>query len=180
MSRATAKFNELRNVLCDTDVNLKTRRKILEACVRSRLLYGTSAWDPKEGEIRKLEVCWNECLRLMVKGGWRRQETNEENEYKFVYTNLDLEGILQISPLRQGILAQRLKYLGHVCRKENTSSTKRMMFAKSKRLYVRDPWKKIASQMGIDVSQLLKMTQSRLQYRAFIDMMKSTSKRRVR
>ena len=48
VSRATAKFNELRNVLCDTDVNLRTRRKILEACVRSRLLYGTSACEPKK------------------------------------------------------------------------------------------------------------------------------------
>ena len=116
----------------------------------------------------------------MVKGGWKRQETDEENEYKFVYTNQDLERILQTLPLRQEILAQRLKYLGHVCRKDNTSSTKKMMFAKSKRPYVRDQWKKIAGQMGIDVSQLLKMTQSRLQYRAFIDMMKPTSKRRVR
>ena len=179
VSRATAKFNELRNVLCDTDVNLKTRRKILEACVRSRLLYGTSAWDPKEGEIQKLETCWNGCLRSMVKGGWKRQNSDEENEYKFAYTNLDLERILQTSPLRQELLAQRMKYLGHVCRKDNTSSTKRMMFAKSKRLYVRDPWKKIASQMGIELSQLLKMTQSRSQYRAFIDLMKPTSKRRV-
>ena len=160
VSRATAKFNELRNVLCDIDVNLRTRRKILEACVRSRLLYGTSAWDPKEDEIRKLEVCWNECLRSMVKGGWKRQDTEDENEFKFVYSNLDLERILQTSPLRQEILAQRMKYLGHVCRKENTSSTKRMMFAKSIRRYVRDPWKKIASQIGIEVSQLLKMTQS--------------------
>ena len=180
VSRATAKFNELRNVLCDVDVNLKTRRKILEACVRSRLLYGTSAWDPKEDEIRKLEVCWNECLRSMVKGGWKRLETDDENEYKFVYSNLDLEGILHTSPLRQEILSQRMKYLGHVCRKENTASTKRMMFAKSKRLYVRDPWKKIASLMGIEVSQLLKMTQSRPQYRAFVNLMRPTSKRRVR
>ena len=177
VSRATAKFNELRNVLCDTDVNLRTRRKILEACVRSRLLYGTSAWDPKE---EKLEICWSECLRSIVKGGWKRQESDDENEFKFVYTNLDLEGILQTSPIRQEILAQRMKYLGHVCRKENTSSTKRMMFAKSKRSHVRDPWKKIANEMEIDVIQLLKMTQSRSQYRAFVDRLRPTSKRRVR
>ena len=33
-SRAMSKFNELRKVLCDTNVNLHTRRKLLEACVR--------------------------------------------------------------------------------------------------------------------------------------------------
>ena len=175
VSRATAKFNELRNVLCDSDINLKTRRKILEACVRSRLIYGTSAWNPKEGEIRKLETCWNECLRSMVKGGWRRQESSDENDYRFVYTNQDLEDILQTSPLHLEILVQRMRYYGHTCRRGNTATTKRLMFAKSKRLYVRDPWKKISSQTGIEVSQLLKLTQSRLQYRAFVDSMKTTS-----
>ena len=180
VSRATSKFNELRNVLCDSDVHLRTRRKILEACVRSRLIYGTSAWNPKEKEIQKLETCWNECLRTMVKGGWKRQESSEDNEYRFVHTNLEIEGILQISPLRQEILAQQMRYYGHVCRRENTSTTKRLMFAESKKSHVRDPWNKISSQMGIDVSQLLRMTQSRTQYRAFIDEMKTTSERRVR
>ena len=31
ISRANAKFNELRNVLTDTDVHMRTRRKLLEA-----------------------------------------------------------------------------------------------------------------------------------------------------
>ena len=167
----------MRNVLCDTDVNLKTRRKILEACVRSRLIYGTSAWDPNEREIKKLETCWNECLRSMVKGGWKRQESEEsdETDYRFVYTNKDLEGILQTTPLRQEILSQKMRYCGHTCRRENTAITKRLMFAKPKRLYARDPWKKIANQIGIEVSQLLRMTQSRTQYRAFVDSSKTTS-----
>ena len=38
----------------------------------------------------------------------------------------------------------------------------------------------IANQMEIDVIQLLKMTQSRSQYRAFVDRLRPTSKRRVR
>ena len=37
ITRATAKFNELRAVFSDTNVNIRTRRKLLEACVRSRL-----------------------------------------------------------------------------------------------------------------------------------------------
>ena len=38
VTRAKAKFNELKDVLADPKVNRRTRRKILEACVRSRLL----------------------------------------------------------------------------------------------------------------------------------------------
>ena len=36
---ATNKFNEMRNVLTDTNVYMRTKRKILEACDRSRLTY---------------------------------------------------------------------------------------------------------------------------------------------
>ena len=182
ISRATAKFNELKNVLCDTDVNLGSRRKILEACVRSRLLYGTSAWDPKEREIKKLESCWFECLRTMVKGGWKRHESPEgsENDFRFVYTNLDLQCILRTTPLRDEIIAQKMCYFGHICRRDNKSLTKKMLFAKSKRPYYRDPVKKLASENGIEISQLLKMTQSRQQYKGFIEQMRSASERRVR
>ena len=175
VARATAKFNELRNVLCDTDVNLKTRRKILEACVRSRLIYGTSAWNPNEREIKKLETCWNECLRSMVKGGWSRQDPEDETNFRFVYTNQDLEDTLRTTPLHQEILVQRLRYYGHVCRRENTSMTKRLMFANSKKSHVRDPWKKLSREIGVEVGQLLKLTQSRKQYRDFVNSMKSTS-----
>ena len=45
---ATNKFNEMRNVLTDTSVYMRTKRKILEACVRSRLTYATQAVLPNE------------------------------------------------------------------------------------------------------------------------------------
>ena len=51
--RAIGKFYELKSVLCDTHVNMPTRRKILESCVRSRLTYGTTAWLPNEQELKK-------------------------------------------------------------------------------------------------------------------------------
>ena len=176
IARASAKFNELRTVLCDTDVNLKSRRKILEACVRSRLLYGTSAWAPKEREIKQLETCWFRLLRTMVKGGWKRHESADESEvdYRFVYTNSDLAGIIQTAPLREEILIQRMRYYGHVCRRNNSSLTKKMMFAQSKKPYYRDPWNEIASQVGIEINQLLRTTQSRKQYKDVINRMRST------
>ena len=37
IAKATAKFNELRKVLTDINVNMITRTKLLETCVRSRL-----------------------------------------------------------------------------------------------------------------------------------------------
>ena len=151
----------------------------MEACVRSLLLYGKSAWDPKEREIKKLESCWFECF---VKGGWKRHESPEgsENDFRFVYTNLDLQCILRTTPLRDEIIAQKMRYFGHICRRDNKSLTKKMLFAKSKRPYYRDPVKKLASKNGIEINQLLKMTQSQQQYKGFIEQMRSASERRVR
>ena len=56
-ARATAKFNELRNVTTGHAVNMRTRRKVLESCVRSGLTYGTQGWYPNEQQMKKLEVC---------------------------------------------------------------------------------------------------------------------------
>ena len=128
-SRATAKFNEFRCVLTDHNVNMSTKKKLLEACVRSRLTFGVQAWLPKEEEIRKLEVCWFQCLRNMVKGGWRRRN-REEGEYQFVYSNADLQNIVKTCPLRSFIYTQHLKYIAHVCRAENTDLTKVLSSAK--------------------------------------------------
>lgn len=163
LAKATAKFNELRTVLTDNSVNMMTRKKLLEACVRLRLTYGVQAWLPKEKEIRKMEVCWFQCLRSMVKGGWRRRN-REEGEYQFVYTNEASQNIVKTTPLRNFIYAQHMKYIGHVCRAENTSITKRMLFAKPTRRYYRDPWIKISELLQIPIEQVKKMTQSKAQF----------------
>jgi len=163
IARATAKFNQLRNVLCDTKVNLRTRRKLLEACVQPRLIYGTQAWFPKEREMKKLEACWYECLRSMIRGGWKRvtneSQDDDEVEYRLVYSNRELESIIRTTPIRKIIQGQYIRYLGHVCRKENTELTKIMLFAESKRKYYRDPWKKISQIMGLSTIQIQRSTE---------------------
>ena len=93
ISSAVTKFNQLSSVLCDHQINKRTRKKILEACVRSRLIYVTQACLPNAKELRSLESCWHGLLRRMMRGGWsRKKEANgEENNFEFVFTNLNLE-----------------------------------------------------------------------------------------
>ena len=106
----------MRNVLCDVNVNLRTRRKLLEACVRSRLPYGTQAWYPREHELARLEACWHEMLRSMVRGGWSRKqpENPDEEGYAFKCTNEKIQHILKTTPLRDYINMQYLRYVGYV------------------------------------------------------------------
>ena len=91
---ATGKFNDLKYVLTDHKVTMETR-KILEACVRSRLVYCTEVQLPNEDELRKLESCWHSLLRRMVKNRWKRKINSEgEDTFAFKYTNSDTERII--------------------------------------------------------------------------------------
>ena len=56
IARATAKFNELGNVLRDKEINLSVRRKLLEACVRPRLTYAVQSWRPTRTTNKKVRV----------------------------------------------------------------------------------------------------------------------------
>ena len=177
-TRASAKFNHLQTVLCDIKINRRTRWKLLEACVIPRLLYGLQACYPKEDQLKKLEACWFQFLRSMVKGGWKRMSDDPDNpDFRFVYSNADLEFILRAKPLRGILKSHHLRYMGHVCREENVSLTKKMMFADPLRYY-RDPWKKIAEEEGLDRDQLLRMTQNRMTFKEFTSKLMAPLRRR--
>ena len=81
-----------------------------------------------------------ELLRQMVNGGWSRPPTPEDaedTEFRLRYTNTDILNITKNNSLRNAIRSQYLKYIGHVCRCPNTTLTKKMLFAGSRRPYKR-------------------------------------------
>ena len=170
VAMATAKFNMLRNVLTDTDVNLQSRRKILEACVRSRLTYGTQACFPNVAQMKKLDVCWMQCLRSMVSGGWKRkhvpqdEDDEEEADYAMLYTNAQVHKFTKTDPLDNFVITQHLKYIAHVCREDNGALTKILLIAKPSKKYYRDPWIKFAELLGLSVEQAKRTTQTRFEF----------------
>ena len=158
-SRANGKFFELYRVLTDSAVNMYTRRRILEACVRARLTYGTQACFPNEKEMKRLETCWYGMLRRIVKNGHRRAP-RPENEYALKYSNSDLEKIIGTAPLRDFITVMHLRYMAHACRNGNDSLVKRMIFAIPKRPRYVDPWLKLARILNVTPEQIKRDTQS--------------------
>ena len=167
IARANAKFQQLKEVLCDNKVNKSTRWKLLEACIVPRLLYGFQACFPNEQQLKKIEACWHQLLRSMVKGGWKRVSDDPENpDFRFVLTNADLERILRCKTSIRGIAeSHHMRYFGHVCRERNTALTKKMMFADPQRKNYQDPWKKIADGVGVEKDQILRETQNRSNFR---------------
>ena len=163
IAKATAKFNELSDVLRDTDIHLSIRKKFLEASVRPRLAYATQAWKPLQEEIDKLEACWHGFLRRMVKGGFRKKTPEGDTvNFSFVYTNEDLLRITKCQPIRDFINTQYLKYTAHVCRRPNTNLTKLSLFMIPTTPYYRDPWIQVSKLLGgISINQAKRETQSK-------------------
>jgi len=164
ISKGTAKFHELSNVLRDHEIHMSIRKHLLEACVRPRLTYATQAWRPSEGEVKKLEACWCGFLRRMVKGGFRRKpmEDGSDTNFSLVYTNNDILRITKCQPLRDYINSQYLKYTAHVCRRSNNNLTKLSLFMTPTVPYYRDPWIGISKLLGdISITQAKRETQSK-------------------
>ena len=168
ISRANAKFYELARMLKDSEINMGTRKKVLEACVRSRLVYACQAWYPNEKEIHSLEVCWYEILRKMISGGFRRKNQTAD-DWRYQYSNKDLEAIIGTCRLRDFINIQYLRYVAHVCRRPNTALIKRLFFAKSQKPYYRNPWIKISQLLNVSEEQAKRDTQSSVKFSKLLE-----------
>ena len=89
-----------------------------------------------------------------------QEETDEEN-YSFVYTNEEVEKIVQTMPIQNYIFSQHLKFIAHTSRCPNTAITKKMLFTKPTRRYYRDDWLKIGELLGVTPEQAKRTTQAR-------------------
>ena len=72
-------FNKMsKGVLCNKQINLKTRKRILTCYVWSTLLYGADTWTLNKEMINKLEALEMWCYRKMLKISWYNKISNEE------------------------------------------------------------------------------------------------------
>ena len=85
-------------------------------------------------------------------------------QHSLCYNNNEIRNIVKTVPIRNFVYEQHLKYIGHVCRGENYTLTKMMLFARPKRAYYRDPWLKYAGILNLTVDQSKKLTQNKLKF----------------
>ena len=162
IASAFSKWNELKSVLLDKRIFLSTRIKLLEACVRSRLLYSVQAWQLNASEIQKLESVWSGFLRRMVKGGFSRKNApknkndlsipEEEIDWSYKLSNERIREITKSSSIKRFCEKQHLKYIAHVTRLGNECLQKQFLFCTTSRSSSR--WKKFSDVTGMDESQL--------------------------
>ena len=78
ISSAFQKWTELKHALTDKRILMSIRVKILEACVRSRLLYSAQSWELTASELNKIESIWHGFLRKMITNGFKRKNVPKD------------------------------------------------------------------------------------------------------
>ena len=165
ISSAFQKWNELKHILCDRRIFMSTRAKILESCVRSRLLYSVQAWELTAQELKKIESIWLNFLRKMVVNGFKRKNVPPEYlkalkqskkrskketqppvlkpddlDWSYVFNNEQLKEITKI--IANFCKTQHMTYIAHVTRLDNDSFQKQLLFSTDHKKYARDRWLK--------------------------------------
>ena len=105
-------------------ISLKTRVKIMNSLVRSRLVYGCQTWSLTQELIKRLKSVYNGFLRKMTKGGYRRKK----DSWSFALTNDDIFRLSGIEDIESYIRKQQRNYLAHLVRHDDESLSKRLVF----------------------------------------------------
>lgn len=103
---ARSAFVKMRPFLCNRDINLNLRTRMLKCYIFSILLYGVEAWTMKADNIKKIEAFEMWCYRRMLRISWVDKITNQEVLHRM---NKDTE-------ITKTIKKRKLEYLGHVLR----------------------------------------------------------------
>ena len=188
ISSAFQKWNELKLVLTDKRVNLSSRVKFLEACVRSRLLYSSQSWELSASEMTKLESIWHSFLRKMIANGFKRKNVPVEYlkakkdakksnqivpepddlDWSFLYNNTTLRTITKTKSIPSFCKLQHLKYIAHVTRLDNDSFQKQLLFCCEHKKYSRDRWTKMEKDLGISKMQIQKTMQNKKEFMSLL------------
>ena len=144
MNLANAKFSELKAKFCNHRISLVVRVEIMNSLVRSRLTYSCQTWNLSVRQQERVNSCYVGLLRRMLKDGFMRKDgtflkkklkkkqeedqTDEEVEYRFKFTNEDILRICRAEPVMAFVKKQQKKYVAHLARQSNDSITKRLLF----------------------------------------------------
>ena len=105
-----------------TGLHSEPKRMVYRAVVMGVLLYGAEAWVNKRAVTRKLEFFKNKCLRRIL-GITKAQQRTGRITSAEVRRRFGVEEMLE-----DVVAAKRLRWAGHVARKEDCRLPKRLMF----------------------------------------------------
>ena len=109
------KFRELRPLLCSKVVSLKVKGSLFKSCVQTVLLYGSETWPAKAEDIQRLDRTESAMIR------WMCGSSVDDNS-----SSARLRSKLGITPITELVSRGRLRWFGHVSRKDEADWLKRV------------------------------------------------------
>ena len=103
-------------VLCDRKIPVKLKGKVYKTVIRPAMLHAAETWATKETEEKRLEVQEMRMLRWM-NGITRRDKV--ENRY--------VRGSMKVANIKDRITESRLRWAGHVWRRDQTELSRQML-----------------------------------------------------
>ena len=113
---AWSSWRKLTGVLYDRKIPLRLKAKIYETIIRPALTYGSECWAMKVTNKRKIATTEMRMLRGILGVSRRDHMRNEE-----------IQRILHLSPIDEVMRSGRLRWFGHVQRRDATNVTRRVM-----------------------------------------------------
>ena len=113
---AWSSWRKLTGVLYDRKIPLRLKAKIYETIIRPALTYGSEYWAKKATNKRKIATTEMRMLRGILGVPRRDHMRNEE-----------IRRILHLSPIDEVMRSGRLRWFGHVQRRDATNVTRRVM-----------------------------------------------------
>ena len=112
---AWSSSRKLTGVMYDRKIPLRLKAKVYEAIIRPALTYGSECWAMKVTNKRKIATTE---MRMLPRDP-RSVQTRPHNE--------DIRRILNISPIDEVMRCGRLRWFGHVQRRDADNVTRRVM-----------------------------------------------------
>ena len=106
-------------VLCDKRVGIKLKGKVHKTVVRPAMMYGAETWAIKKTQEKKLDVAEMRMLRWMC-GVTRRDKIRNE-------VIRGTSKVREISEISDKIQESRLRWYGHVMRRDEQYIGRRVM-----------------------------------------------------
>ena len=112
-------WKRVSGVLCDRRMNMKIKGKVYRTVVRPALMYGAETWALKKAQEKKLEVAEMRMLRWMC-GVTKLDKIRNER----------IRGTTKVGEITKKVQERRLKWYGHVMRREEHYVGRRAMVMK--------------------------------------------------
>ena len=109
-------WKRISGILCDRRISLRVKGKVYKTVVRPAMMYGAETWAVKKAHEKKLDVAEMRMLRWMSRVTKMGRIRNER-----------IRGTTKVGEISKKVQESRLKWYGHVSRREDEYVGKRVM-----------------------------------------------------